>query len=464
MAKVALADGTEVAVPQTPDELAEIMADDEKREAIFADPESRDGFLAAWKQMSDKNGNLSKQIEDSVAATMQAQLAEWTQNEDLKRPDFSDMAKNVANEVAHKIKPGADNASIYNPRALGASLDDEFPDIAAYMQAIWHSADQTPERSAQLTRLRAAHGETVPSEGGFLVPERLRSEILRVSLESSIVRSRARVIPMDSLRVPFPAIDSTSNASSVYGGIVAYWTAEAASLTEVEAGFGQATLEAKKLTAFTLVNNELVADSVVSFNAFMNTIFPEAVSFYEDYAFLRGNGTGEPLGVLNAPGLISVTKESGQPADTIVLENLVNMYSRMLPGSQSRAVWLASHDTFPQLATMALNVGTGGSAVWLTNAVNTPPMSIFGRPVIFTEKVPTVGDANDISFVDFGFYLLGDRQAMSARSSTEFKFQTDQTAYRIIERVDGLPWVNSAFTPKNSGSTVSPYVGLAERA
>jgi len=87
-------------------------------------------------------------------------------------------------------------------------------------------------------------------------------------------------------------------------------------------------------------------------------------------------------------------------------------------------------------------------------------MTIFGRPVFFTEKVPKLGTTGALSFVDFGFYLIGDRQVMSAMSSPHFKFQNDQTAYRIIERVDGRPWLNSAITPKNTGPTLSPFVTL----
>jgi HK97 family phage major capsid protein len=113
---------------------------------------------------------------------------------------------------------------------------------------------------------------------------------------------------------------------------------------------------------------------------------------------------------------------------------------------------------------MALSVGTGGSAIWLSNGVNGPPTSILGRPVIVTEKAPKLGDAGDISFVDFGFYLIGDRQVMSATSSPHYRFGNDETAYRIIERCDGRPWLNSAITPKNNGPTLSPVVRLAERA
>jgi len=195
----------------------------------------------------------------------------------------------------------------------------------------------------------------------------------------------------------------------------------------------------------------------------VDQIYPEAISWFEDDAFLTGTGTGEPQGVTNSPALIAVTKEVGQPADTIVWENVVKMYSRMLPASLGRAVWVANINVFPELATMALSVGTGGSAIWLQSGIGSPPLSILGRPIIFTEKLPTLGTTGDIMFIDFGYYLIGDLMQMRADSSPHVKFQNDMTVYRVTERVDGRGWLQSALTPK-AGSTLSPFIKLDTRA
>ena len=448
-------------VPTTPDELAEILTDEKALAAVMAaDDEARLEWFGQYNKAVNKADAVAQQVTEQVSATM----LEWLQENGApaNRPDVSDLA----GELQRRFGPAANtpHPSIYNPRAMGAAIDDMYETSADFFRDIWHNTDHRGETGDRLARLRNAFSENVPSEGGFLVPERLRAEVLRVALETAIVRPRARVIPMDSLRVPFPAIDSTSNVSSVYGGIVAYWTEEGATLTGSQPSFRRLVLDAKKLTAYTDVPNELISDSIVSFQAFVDDLFPEALAFYEDIAFFTGLGVGEPLGFLNAEAAISVSAEAGQEASTIVWENVVKMYSRMLPSSLGRAVWVCSIDSFPELATMALSVGTGGSAIWLNNGASGPPMTILGRPVIFTEKAKTLGTAGDINFVDFGFYLIGDRQAMSARSSEHFKFQSDQTSYRIIERVDGRPWLNDAITPQNSGSTLSPFVKLATRS
>ena len=452
-------DPERLAIPTSQAELEAMLTDSAKMQRVFADKNGAFGEFVTNYARAVHNRDLS--IATQVKEQTEQILANWlrdNQPEGVERIDLTPQAV---------VKTGNARNHLHNPKAMGAVLDREFKNSAEYFQTIWHNANRTADMQAKLSRVRNAFSSTVPSEGGFLIPEVLRSEMLAVALERSVVRQRARVIPMETLRVPFPAIDSTSNVSSVYGGVVGYWTEEGAALTASQAAFSRIVLDAKKLTAYTEVPNELISDSAVSFQAFLDQIFPEALSFYEDIAFLKGSGVGEPLGALDAnnTAIISVDKVDGQDPDTILGENIVAMYARMLPSSLDRAVWVCSIDTFPELATMALSVGTGGSAIWLNNGVQGPPMTILGRPVIFTEKAPGVlGDAGDINFVDFGFYLIGDRQVMSAMSSPHFKFQNDQTAYRIIQRVDGRPWLQSSVTPQNNGPALSPFVQLAERA
>jgi HK97 family phage major capsid protein len=454
--------GDTLVIPTSASELEELLADGKRVQDVMN--AGRFGELVASyaRTTYDKDMDIMRQVREQTAVA----LAEFVKNAeaegDVVRPNLS------VPQVAAQYRPGnARNMAVYNPRAMGASIDKDYENSADYFKTIWHNANNTADRQSRLGRIRNAFSSTVPSEGGFLIPETLRSELLMVALENSVVRQRARVIPMETLRVPFPAIDSTSNASSVFGGIVAYWTEEGAALTSSAANFGRIVLDAKKLTAYCEIPNELIADSAISFQAFIDQMFPEAIAWYEDIAFMTGDGVGQPLGSLSTsnPSIITVAKESGQSGSTIVWENIVKMFSRMLPSSLGRAAWVCSIDTFPELATMALSVGTGGSAIWLNNGVQGPPMTILGRPVIFTEKAPgTLGTQGDVSFVDFSYYLIGDRQVMSASSSPHYKFANDQTAYRIIERVDGRPWLQSAITPQNGGSTLSPFVQVATRS
>lgn len=430
----------------TPQKHADAVADGTFNAALKS-------YVAAQNQ---ERNDITAQVNEQVQATM----TEF----------FKEHGQDAVNRIDLQVpKPGngMDYAIVQNKRAIGAPLNGMFDDIGDFFSTVWHGhKTHSPEAAAKLQKIHN-YQEKIPSEGGFLVPEEFRAEILRVSLESSIVRPRARVVPMGSATLRFPTIDSTSNVSSVYGGVVAYWTEEGAELTESQAAFGSVKLEAWKLTALAHVTNELVRDGGGAFAMFIRDIFPEAVAYFEDLAFLGGTGAGEPLGALSEGNgaLVTVAKRSGQSAATIVWENVIDMYARMLPSSINRAVWIASPDTFVELATMALSVGTGGSAVWLTDGVGAPQLTLLGRPVIMSEKAPGVlGAVGDLSFVDLGMYLIGDRQSMTVDSSEHVKFTSDKTTYRVISRVDGRPWLNSAITPHNNSATLSPFVNLAARA
>lgn len=460
-----------ITIPETSAELEEMLGDPAKVGQLMKDGQFGDAIKAYGKAaMEANNGQLAKEMKEQL----QLGLAEW-----LKENQAANVPKAaIARSAEMKLRGTTSSAqrALYNPRALGAKADGIFEDRAEYFQAVAGAAGRGPRMSpelaakwAKLVGVQNSYGSEVPADGGFLIPEVLRSEVYEIALEDSVVRQRATVIPMSSLRVPIPRIDDTSHVSSIFGGVVAYWTEEAAALTESQASFGRTVLDAKKLTAYAAVPNELLADAP-AFAGFFDSTFPRAIVWYEDIGFISGTGAGEPLGFVNCPASVQVTAESGQPTQTIVWENVTKMYARMLPSSLKRAVWVASIDTFPQLATMALSVGTGGGPVWIgnfaggTSGADTPPVSILGRPVIFTEKTPALGTTGDINFVDLSYYLIGDRQQMQSMVSEHYLFANDKTAYRAIERVDGRPWLDSAITPhNNSSNTLTPFVQLASR-
>lgn len=454
---------TALPVPKSSDELAEMLADPKASKDILASQDSLKTFIDAYAQRQQGEGtDMQRQIAEETQRQLANMLRENDEKSDrdsIRRLNLDPQNRPVNMLTAHK------QATAYNPKAPGARLDNEFATAGEFIHAAWH-LNNNAELQQKMASLRNAYSSVTPADGGFLVPETLRSQLLQLALEMAVVRPRATVVPMESARVPFPMIDSTTNSGSVYGGMIAYWGEESAALTESAAKFARVVLDAKKLTGLSVVPNELLQDSLISFAALVETLWPQALAFFEDSAFMSGSGVGEPLGFLgaaNASG-IAVAKETGQAADTIVVENVIKMYSRMLPSSLARGIWICSPEAIPELFTMALSVGTGGGPVMLTNVAGPAPMTIFGRPLIVTEKAGRLGDRSDLAFVDLSYYLVGDRQTMTASSSTDWKFGNDQTAFRIIQRVDGQPWLKSAITPANGGPTLSPFVEIADRA
>lgn len=442
-----------LAIPQNNAELREMLDDPKVMAQVFENPDSLSEFIEGYKNASDKK---SPDVTAEIRAQAEAVAFDFLRSHGVENFDIRQMG--LTDPTSQR--PPAQN-TVYNRLAMGAKHDEAFGSMAEMLHAISNHSHKDAELSRKLGSLKNDMSSLKPSDGGFLIPERLRAELLRVAHERAIVRSRARVIPMDSLRVPFPAIDETSHVSSIYGGVTGYWTEEGATLTESNPKFARVTLEAHKLTLYTEIPNELIQDSILSMQAFIGQIFPEAMAWFEDIAFFVGGGVGEPLGFLNADAKIEVNRAA---TTAIAWADVVAMFCRMLPSSLDRAVWIVAPDALPQLLQMVFTGSTnpillGGGG--FPSGQGGPPLSILGRPVIVSEKARALGTAGDISFVDFGYYLIGDRQAMSARQSEDFRFNTDVTAFRVIERIDGRPWLLSAITPQNgSSNTLSSFVTL----
>jgi HK97 family phage major capsid protein len=436
------------AVPGTPEEYASALYEATSGVDVDTAERFRDAYVA--KMLAD--GSLQDQLDEQV----QAGIARWLK---ANPRDGADPKAMTAQVLAQPPGSGQ-RAALYNKRAPGAPLDKVFTGEFAAAELFAAVATRgtgfsagylagSDAKLAKVTDIMNAYGSEVPADGGFLVPENLRSYILQMAIEYAIVRPRARIIPMDSLRVPIPMVDDTSHASSILGGVIGYWTEESTAITASQGSFGRVVLDAKKLAVYAEVPNELIQDAP-TFLEWINQAFPLAIAFFEDVGFLTGTGVAEPLGVLNCPASVSVAAATGQTTQTIVWENIVTMWSRLLPQSQKRACWILNVDTFPQIATMAISVGTGGNAVWIGGyspdytGANLPPVTILGAPVYWTEKTPALGTTGDIILADLSYYLLGDRMTLQISQSPHFKFSSDLLALRAIERCDGRPWLQSA--------------------
>lgn len=223
-------------------------------------------------------------------------------------------------------------------------------------------------------------------------------------------------------------------------------------------------MELKKLIGLCWATDELVEDA-----ALLETViregFKEEFGFKLDDAILNGTGAGMPLGVLNSPCLVTASMETGQPAATIVYENILALWARMPGRNRKKAVWCINQDIEPQLYSMGLMIGFGGSPVYLppSGASEQPYGSLFGRPVIPLEQCATLGTVGDIILGDFSTYILADKGGIQSAVSIHVRFQWDEQVFRFVLRQDGQPLWNNTLTPFKGSNEQSPFVTLEAR-
>jgi len=310
--------------------------------------------------------------------------------------------------------------------------------------------------------------ETDAEVGGYLIPEEFRNQLLEFAVQKSGILNLAMAIPMATNAVNIPYIHGMDRSGgTVHGGIEFKWLDEEAQKTESRPRFGKIQLRLKKVAGLVFASDELLEDSPVTLEPLLTRMFSDALAWQLDEVFINGSGAGRPLGILNAPCLITVDKETGQRADTLLFENIIKMYARMW--DKSNAQWFVNDNTFTQLATLSLAVGTGGIPVWMPagGASGKPYDTLMGKPMLWTEHMKKLGDKGDIAFCDWSQYLVGQKSGgtMQFASSIHLRFDYDQTAFRFVFRIDGQPWWPTAATPLYATSdTLSPFVTLAERA
>jgi HK97 family phage major capsid protein len=258
--------------------------------------------------------------------------------------------------------------------------------------------------------------------------------------------------------------ESSRVAGSRWGGVLAYWKPEAGTATAQEVKLAQVELKLRKLIAISYATDELLEDTT-ALGPMVSQAFAEEISFMVDDALFRGDGASQPLGIINAAAFVTQAKETGQVADTIVYENLVNMWSLLPPRSQANAVWQVPQDALPQLMLMTMDIGTAGVPVYLPpgGASGAPYGTIFGRPVLVNEFSPALGDVNDVTLVDWSQYQIINKGGLKSAVSAHIKFAEDEMAFRFTYRVDGQPLWKSAVTPHKSSNDISPFIGLAVR-
>lgn len=305
-------------------------------------------------------------------------------------------------------------------------------------------------------------GEYADPYGGYLVPEGFIPQLRMTSPEADPMGSAVTTIPMATGSVSFPARVDKTHSSSVSGGLRVYRRAEADTSASSRTEFEKIRIDATGLFGISYATEELIADSPISFIALLEQGFRDEFQSVIVNERLNGTGVGQMTGILNSGCVVSVAKETSQVAKTIVYENIVNMYSRLW--GKDRGIWLVNHDCLPQLMQMTQSVGTGGVPVWQNSAIPGTPNTLIGLPVIMTEYTKTIGTVGDIILGNWSQYIQGVRSTLTGAESVHVRFTTAERCFRFMMRIGGACWWRSALTPKNSTTTLSPFVTLATRA
>jgi HK97 family phage major capsid protein len=375
--------------------------------------------------------------------------------------------KGLGDFLADVIKAGAGD---YDPRLLPLRSKDALDEGAFSLNGAL--GDDYVGSITKSAHARKAVGtglaEGIGSTGGFLVGTDTQSGILARVYDSGQLLQR---VGMDGLSAGSNAMTynveaETSRADgSRRGGIRAYWAAEAGSYTASYPTFRQVELKLKKVVGLVYATDEQIQDTS-ALESYISRILPEELRFVVEDSIINGSGGGQMKGILATGATVSVDKETGQAAATIVSQNIMKMWARMYGPSRRNAVWLIEQSCEPQLMQLSLSVGTGGVPLYTPagGLSAAPYATIFNRPVLAHESCKAVGTVGDIILMDPQEYQMIEKGGIQSASSIHVAFTTGEQLFRFTYRCDGSPLWASALTPLSAGDTLSPYITLATRA
>ena len=260
------------------------------------------------------------------------------------------------------------------------------------------------------------------SEGGFLVPDEFERQLIDKLHDENIIRGYATIITTESGDRKIPVVASHGAAA---------WTDEEAEYTESDDAFGVVTLGAHKLATIIKVSEELLNDSAFNLETYIASEFVRRMATAEEDAFINGNGTGKPMGLLTT-GETGLTAAS---ATAITADEVIDLYHSLRTPYRKNAQFIANDSTIKAIRKLKDNTG---QYVWQPGLQAGQPDTILNRPILTSQHMPEIGAGRKILiFGDLSYYWIADRQGRTFQRLSELYAKTGQVGFRVFQRLDG---------------------------
>lgn len=291
--------------------------------------------------------------------------------------------------------------------------------------------------------------EGTDTAGGYLVPEEFRNMMIMYDAEDTLVWQRSTVWPMGGEKIQFPKLQQNPDVQDAgfdnFAGVTFDWVEEGGEKPETEPNFGMVEMIVHELAGYTEITNTLLDDSVINLVNYLTRLFRSAWYWYTDKSFIQGTGGKQPLGIINDPSILTVFR---QTADTIEVQDVLNMESRMPAVFDTNAVWFITKQG--RAALRGQTVTSSSKELVLqemyTDLSKGYDMTILGKPAFLADgKIPALGSTGDLILGTWTWYYVGFRQDFSMDSSRHYKFRNNRTALRCSGRLDGQAAIPQAF-------------------
>lgn len=228
----------------------------------------------------------------------------------------------------------------------------------------------------------------------------------------------------EALQIPRVATRSTA---SIRG--------EGTAIGEVDATFGQTTLNAWKYGVLTQVSSELLADTGIDMLGFIARDTAQAIARVTDTDYVTGSGSNKPKGIISTQsvGATAQTAATGVPS----YGNLVDLVYSVNPEARALGAYWFTLDT--NAAKIRRITDTTGRPLWEPTLTAGQPDRLMGYEVVLDPNVSAFGTAagTHLAFGNFSNYYIRDVATVRFERSDDFAFSSDLVTFRTVMRTDG---------------------------
>lgn len=254
----------------------------------------------------------------------------------------------------------------------------------------------------------------------------------RLRAAAVVLRAGPQILPLEDTTLRIPGLSASVSVSAI---------GENTAITPSDPTFTSVTLTPRKLAALTLAANEALDDSNPGLREIVANDLVRQTATTLDLQFLEGSGTAPNMrGFRNMSGTTSATI-GGANGGTPTLDDFATAVGTLETSNANleRAAWFMSGRTWSTVRKLKdsqsryqLSPDPGADA----------SKSLFGVPVYLSSQIPTTEttgintDTSHVILADMSQIVVGQRKQVEVALSTDYAFNADQTAIRVLGRFD----------------------------
>lgn len=386
--------------------------------------------MAKSIELREKRANLIEQARE-VWNRQENESRELTQEE---RNHYDKLMKEVDSlkerideeERLENLEAGLEksvNEPVARSQQVGETPEDNEEEKYrnAFWKAVRYGKSELESDERKLINQRSLNIGT-DAEGGYTVPDEFERQLIDTLADEVVMRSLATVRQSGSGDRQIPVISDHGTAA---------WLDEEAAYSESDITYDQKLIGAHKLGRIIKVSEEFLQDSYMNVADHIRQVFGRTFGEAEENAFVQGNGTGKPEGVLEGA-------EKGLDAaatDAITSLELIELYHSLRRPYRPRAAWLASDNAIKAIRELK---DSNDQFIWQPGLQGGEPDRILGRPVYVSDEMPDLGASNKpIAFGDYSNYWIMDRRGVTMQRLNELYAENGQVGFRMRKRTDG---------------------------